>query len=187
MTRTDIDHSSSDHYAEGLKETTLVRLREGLANFPAPLERALNAQVGHGRSARRPEPGVRTTLTCPNHKLRPDEVDALVACYEAGTAINELARQFRVDKETARLHLQKREVRLRPQRVMTDVQAARAVELYLAGATLRQLGTAFGIATTSIRNYLHRAGITLRPARRTPRAASSPDVRPAARRPWPAT
>jgi hypothetical protein len=99
-------------------------------------------------------------LKQPNHKLQPAEVDALVAAYETGTAIDGLARDFTLYHQTVRYHLKRRGVAIRPQAVLTPEQAEQVVAAYGAGQSLRQLATEFDTTYSSIRNCLLRAGVT---------------------------
>jgi lambda repressor-like predicted transcriptional regulator len=112
-------------------------------------------------------------LTRPNHKLRADDIDAVVAAYQAGASIKELGRQYELHEQTVRAQLLRRGVALRPWRALTDEQAVNIVASYQAGASLRELARQHGVAANSIRNCLVRAEVALRPARRPPRQAAS--------------
>lgn len=59
-----------------------------------------------GMTEQRPQSALHKTV----RKLRPDEVEALVAAYEAGVKIYELASQFKIHRTTASLHLHRRGV-----------------------------------------------------------------------------
>jgi len=57
-------------------------------------------------------------------RLRDEEVDALVAGYQGGLTLDELASAFSVDPATAASHLERRGVKRRG-RKLTDDQAMR--------------------------------------------------------------
>jgi hypothetical protein len=94
--------------------------------------------------------------------LRGEEVDALVAGYQAGLTLDELSSAFSVDPGTAAKHLERRGVTRRG-RKLTDDQVVEAAALYESGWSLSQLGARYGVYAQSIGYRLKRAGVPLRP------------------------
>jgi hypothetical protein len=60
--------------------------------------------------------------------------------YRSGTSIKALGRQFDLHEQTVRAHLERADVKLRPQQVLNQIEVEEISELYLAGVSLRQLG-----------------------------------------------
>jgi hypothetical protein len=142
---------------------SLVHLSEQLSHFTIPLERALVAVEKH-----RLIPSVRIieprAAYRPNTKLRPEQLETLVAAYESGVSIKQLGRQYRAHEQTIRAHLERGGVEIRPLRMADDELVAETVRLYKSGSSLRQISKASGVTYGSVRNYLLRAGVELRPA-----------------------
>jgi transposase-like protein len=55
----------------------------------------------------------------------------LVDAYKAGASQAELARRFGVHAQTVHAHLRRQGVKLRPLKVLTDVQEAEVMRLYV--------------------------------------------------------
>ncbi|QIS09736.1 helix-turn-helix domain-containing protein [Nocardia arthritidis] len=120
-----------------------VRLTQTLSNLPRPLEHliaklgeqpaeASSAQrknlvhkVSSAKSERRPYK--------PNRKLSPEEVQNLVARYEAGMSIADLARQFGMHTQTVDCHLKRQGVQKRGTFKLSREQVAEGVDLYADG------------------------------------------------------
>src|SRR5262249_5277692 len=105
------------------------------------------------------EPGEVTWLKQPNRKLKPAEVDELVALYQAGARLAALGRQFGMHEQTVRAHLQRRGVELRGKQALTKVKIKSVVQRYQAGESSLDLSRAFGVADSTIRNVLRREGV----------------------------
>jgi len=100
------------------------------------------------------------------HRLTPDEVRDVVAAYQAGHTIRDLAVQFGIHKETVREHLERAGV---PRRInarkLTDQDVKTAAELYQQGLSLQGVGERLGVDAKTVMNELHRAGEPMRPRR----------------------
>jgi AraC-like DNA-binding protein len=95
-------------------------------------------------------------------RLTDDEVDRVVAGYQAGLTLNELATAFGADRRTLAGWLQQRGVSRRGRRfTATDVDES--IRLYRDGWSLAQIGSRFGVYPQSIRYHLQKAGVELRP------------------------
>jgi DNA-binding CsgD family transcriptional regulator len=106
----------------------------------------------------------------PQRRLKPSEVDTLVALYEAGASHRQLAARFGVHRETVLEHLKRRGVPGRPnRRKLSDEQVQAAARLYESGLSLAQVGETFGVNAQTIRTHLSRAGVPIRPRRGWPK------------------
>ena len=86
----------------------------------------------------------------------------LVAAYENGLSLEELASAFSIDRRTAGNHLKRRGVATRG-RTLTNGQIAEAIELYEHGWSLARIAEKFGVYPQSIRYRLLRRGVPMRP------------------------
>jgi DNA-binding CsgD family transcriptional regulator len=94
-------------------------------------------------------------------RLSPEQVDELIASYQVGVPINDLAAQFEIHRSTVLDHVNRAGTRRRyPALEVRDVEEA--AELYRTGQSLRNIGIHFGIHASTVRQYLVRAGIKLR-------------------------
>ena len=95
-------------------------------------------------------------------RLSDDEVIRVVAGYQAGLTLAELATAFGANRRTLAGRLQQRGVSRRGRRfTATDVDES--IRLYRDGWSLAQIGSHFGVYAQSIRYHLQKAGIELRP------------------------
>lgn len=94
--------------------------------------------------------------------LTDEEVDALVAMYEAGATVREVAECFRVHHTTALAHLKRRSIPLR-RRGLASTDVPEATALYRQGLTLLEVGRRFGVSQGAVRRALHSSGVTIRP------------------------
>ena len=101
-------------------------------------------------------------------RLSPAELEALIAEYEAGGRVCELAKVYGVHRTTVAKHVA-RAGKTRP--VMTEAQIDAAVLLYRDGWTLHNLGQRFGVADQTIRRVLVERAVTIRPGGRRKIAA----------------
>lgn len=103
-------------------------------------------------------PNVRA-LRQAQRRLSPAEMEALVADYEAGARICELAQVYDVHRTTVARHVA-RAGKTRP--VMTDAQIDESVRLYREGRTLHNVGQRLGVADQTIRRVLVERAVTIR-------------------------
>jgi len=95
--------------------------------------------------------------------LSPTDVEALIAEYEAGARVCELAKVYDLHRTTVAKHVA-RAGKTRP--VMTEAQIDEAVVLYRDGWTLHNVGQHLGVADQTIRRVLVERGVTIRPGGR---------------------
>ncbi|AGJ77173.1 hypothetical protein B6N38_05940 [Cutibacterium avidum] len=90
--------------------------------------------------------------------LTPSEVDQLVADYEAGSGVQELAEKYGIHRATVFAHLQRREVpRRRPG--LKEQEQAEAVRLSRGGMSMRAIGRRMGVDRKAVRVALVEAGV----------------------------
>jgi len=106
------------------------------------------------------EPKVRTPKQKVRH-LDTAEAAELVAGYEAGATVYELAAQFQIHRDTVSRHLERVQVprRYRP---LTADQVEAAVNLYASGQSLAMVGRQLGCNANTVRLVLIRAGVPRR-------------------------
>jgi len=95
-------------------------------------------------------------------RLTDDEVDGVVAGYQAGLTLAELATTFGADRRTLAGWLQQRGVSRRGRR-LTPTNVEESIRLYYDGWSLAQIADHFGVYPQSIRYQLQKAGVALRP------------------------
>ena len=112
-------------------------------------------------------PNVRV-LRQAQRRLSPVELEALIAGYEAGARVCELAKAYDLHRTTVARHVA-RAGKTRP--VMTEAQIDEAVRLYGEGWTLHNVGQHIGVADQTIRRVLVERAVTIRPGGRRKVAA----------------
>lgn len=86
------------------------------------------------------------------------EVDHLVADYEAGAGVLELAEKYGIHRATVFAHLRRRDVpRRRPG--LSDHEQAQAVRLSRGGMSMRAIGRQMGVDGKAVRVALVDAGV----------------------------
>ena len=95
-------------------------------------------------------------------RITNDELDVVVAAYQDGLTLNELASAFGADRRTLANRLEQRGIPRRARR-LSDAQIVEAVSLYENGWSLARIANRFGVYPQSIRYRLQRAGVVLRP------------------------
>ena len=99
-------------------------------------------------------------------RLRTAEVDELVAAYQTGDSVEELAKHFGVHRTTVIAHLGRRQVQLRSTFTTWDHDAlTAAVAYYASGASLATVAARFGVDPSTVANRFRRAGVAVRPRR----------------------
>ena len=94
--------------------------------------------------------------------FNPETVNAIVAGYQSGTKLTDLAKQYGTNHVTIRNHLVRRGVKLREPGISafwTDDRRAEAVRRYQAGESQQQIADAFGCEQTSVSNALRGRGV----------------------------
>jgi hypothetical protein len=95
-------------------------------------------------------------------RLRGPEIKELVAGYEAGATVYELAGQFGVHRNTVSASLKRQGVGLRF-RSLSSTQVAEATQFYHEGLSLLKVGERLGCGAECVRQALMKAGIEIRP------------------------
>ncbi|MBX3311589.1 MAG: hypothetical protein KF916_01635 [Microbacteriaceae bacterium] len=103
-----------------------------------------------------------TSIEKVQNSVTPQMAIDMVALYNSGASINEVAREFKVHRETAARHLRAGGAQMRSLG-LNDAQVDLAAELYLSGLTLAQVGERVGVAQGTVGRYLRARGIELRP------------------------
>ncbi|HUZ01435.1 MAG TPA: hypothetical protein VMU89_13885 [Thermomicrobiaceae bacterium] len=93
-------------------------------------------------------------------RLSPAEVEALVADYEAGGRVGELARVYGIHRTTVSAHVA-RAGKTRGQ--LTQAQIDKAVRLYEQGWSLRAVGRHLDLADKTVRRMLDKRAVPVRP------------------------
>jgi len=96
-------------------------------------------------------------------QLRPDEVEKLVARYQEGAMVKDLAHEFGISRDTVCKHLNRREVERRS-RGLRPEDVAEAARLYRAGWSLAKISEKFGTTDMTVRARLLEAGVEMRKA-----------------------
>ena len=94
-------------------------------------------------------------------RLTDGEVARLIAAYEAGAKINELAANFGVNRNTVSSTLRSSGVAPRRRGLSAD-DTAEAASLYLMGWSLSSIGSLFGCTAETVRQALIRSGVECR-------------------------
>lgn len=92
-------------------------------------------------------------------RLAPAELEALIAEYEAGARVCELAKVYDLHRTTVARHVA-RAGKTRP--IMTEAQIDEAVRLYRDGWTLHNIGQHLAVADQTIRRVLVERAVTIR-------------------------
>lgn len=96
------------------------------------------------------------------HRLRPTQVEKLLADYRAGVGVNELATKYEVHRGTVGEILDRHGVARRNRGIAPD-QIAGAIADYQSGASLAALGAKYSVHPATVAAALRRAGVNVRP------------------------
>ena len=96
-------------------------------------------------------------------RLRPDELDHLVADYLSGVKVKELAERYRITRQTVLEHMRRRSVPRRHPRLGPD-EVNEACDLYLSGKSLADIGAVFSVDPGTVRRALTKVGVPMRDA-----------------------
>lgn len=102
----------------------------------------------------------------PQRRLSPADVHELIAAYQAGATISQLAADLGVHRTTVAVHLDRHQVpRHHEQTAWDDSTLDEAAELYAAGLSLIDVADRFGIDPQTVANRFRRAGVAVRQRR----------------------
>lgn len=103
-------------------------------------------------------PNVRE-LRCVQRRLSPLEIEALIADYEGGGRVGELARVYGIHRTTVSAHVARAGKTLGQ---LTEAQVDAAVRLYEQGWSLPTVGRHFHVAGRAIRRLLDGRAVSIR-------------------------
>ena len=103
-----------------------------------------------------PHPAQRTA-----RQLREPEIQELVAAYQAGATLQQLAERFRITPQTVSVRLKREGITPRWRR-LTDADADEAVRLYAQGLSLARVGERLGFSADTVRLQLMKHGVKMR-------------------------
>lgn len=95
------------------------------------------------------------------HRLKPDQVQALITAYQAGALIKELASQFSIERRTVSEILARAGIERR-RRGLAEAQIDEAIELYAQGVSLAKVGRQLGVDGETVRQQLLKRGVKMR-------------------------
>jgi predicted DNA-binding protein YlxM (UPF0122 family) len=94
-------------------------------------------------------------------QLKEPEVQELVAAYEAGATLRQLAERFRITKQTVSNRLKREGITPR-WRKLTEADVDEAVRLYGQGLSLARVGDRLGVTDDAVRFQLIKRGVKMR-------------------------
>jgi DNA-directed RNA polymerase specialized sigma24 family protein len=101
-----------------------------------------------------------TTLRRTVRQLSPDHVTKLIADYEAGATVYELAEKYKINRKTVSEQLHRHGVSVRRQGLAEEVQAAAV--LYIQGLSLVRIADRFGVNHGTVWRALKASGVPMR-------------------------
>ena len=102
----------------------------------------------------------------PQRRLSPTDIDDLIAVYQGGATISQLAADFGVHRTTVGEHLDREGVPRHSERIAWDESTLRnAAELYATGLSLADVANRYEIDAQTVANRFRRAGVPVRPRR----------------------
>jgi hypothetical protein len=102
-------------------------------------------------------------------RLGADQVQELIAGYQAGATVYELGARFGIERRTVSAILRRRGVPMRRRSLAID-QVDTAIHLYSLGWSLARVGEHLGVDPTTILSCLRRRGVRTRDAHGRPRS-----------------
>lgn len=153
----------------------MVALFQRLSNPRGALANSPEASDEIGADAT-PEPSGTTTDRTVQKQVRlsSEQVDDLVAAYQAGCSVRDCARDFGVHRTTVMSHLERRGVERRAQgRKLDDEAVAHARSLFAAGQSAASIAREYEVDAETVRRALHNDYLTSSlPSTQQPRLTS---------------
>jgi lambda repressor-like predicted transcriptional regulator len=99
-----------------------------------------------------------------NPKLALDQVKDLIAFYQQGDSLLQLSRRFGIHRGTAKEHLRRAGIEIRPGNVarLSDEDKNEIARLYEAGLSIHRLALRFGVTDNPVHNALRERGVRMR-------------------------
>lgn len=119
-------------------------------------------------AGRQDRPAVEAVGSSTPKKLSGRVTAEIVARYEAGETVRDIARALHLARGTVSVHLSKAQVGRRP-RSMTEEQINQAVVLYEQGFSLARVGEQLGFTAWTILRALRDRGVAIRDTHGRPR------------------
>jgi DNA invertase Pin-like site-specific DNA recombinase len=94
-------------------------------------------------------------------RLDPEQIARLIADYEAGEPVNDLAEAYGLHRSTVLNHLKRQSVRRRRSR-LTALDVEKIVGLYTSGESVEAIAVELRFRATTVRRALVKAGVGLR-------------------------
>lgn len=96
-------------------------------------------------------------------RLTPSEIEDVVAGYQSGRSLTDLAQEFGIHHRTVAGHLEERGVARRVNLTkMSPADVRLAAIRYRAGKSLAAVGKALNVDASTVQRALKRAGVTIR-------------------------
>jgi DNA-directed RNA polymerase specialized sigma24 family protein len=109
-----------------------------------------------------PAPGRRKPRSA--RRLQEDQVEQLIAGYQAGATVYDLGDRFGIERRTVSAILHRHQVPMR-RRGLTAEQIEEAVQLYESGWSLARIGERLGVYPTTVLARLRERGVRMRDTR----------------------
>lgn len=116
-------------------------------------------------------PVVEKTLRTQTSLSAPLRIEVLTT-YTAGTPVNEIARQYRVHRNSFSELASDAGLVMRRNQELSATTGAEARRLYESGLTLEEVGQELGASRMGVRTAILKAGGTMRPRGRQPQTRS---------------
>jgi predicted DNA-binding protein (UPF0251 family) len=161
-----LSDADSKNSVEGLSKHLLVGLSDANAEkWSTLLNQIASAKLGSALPRKRSTtPNFKTvTRLSQRHKhLDEGETARMIAAYQAGSSVYELAEHFGCHRETVSRRLKSRGVQMRHLAVTTK-QIDTAEHLYASGLSLAEVGTQMRIDPSTVWRRLRARGAAIRP------------------------
>lgn len=95
-------------------------------------------------------------------RLTPTETDEMLAAYDAGDRVIDIAARFGVSRTTVIDHVGRRGLPRRSDAGWSDDELRAAANLYANGHALAAVGHQFGVDASTVANRFRRAGLPVR-------------------------
>jgi DNA-binding CsgD family transcriptional regulator len=97
-----------------------------------------------------------------NKRFTIEEIPSLIAEYENGATIYELADKYGCHRNTVSNTLKRNGIIVTVEKITNRGQLDGLIKLYESGFTTPQIAEKLGISKTTVKHYLHENGVTMR-------------------------
>ncbi len=95
-------------------------------------------------------------------RLKPDDIDGVLAAYRAGELVRDIAARFGISRTTVMGHVTREGVPRRRDCDWTPEELAVTARLYAEGYSLTEVGRRFGCDKSTVANRFPKAGLLVR-------------------------